>query len=71
MTKLYKCDACGDTATGEPVSVYAYSTTTEGKRIVRTADMHLNCFVSLRLKSKAGKDLQVEWTEKSVERRDK
>lgn len=69
MTKLYKCDACGETATGDPVAVYAYSTNSEGKRIVRTADMHLVCFASVKIVSKQGKELRIEWTEKAVERK--
>ena len=77
MTKLFKCDGCGQTASGEPVSIYAYSTTEDSRRIVRTADMHLVCFASLKLvQGKADSNglvtehhYQVEWIEKAVKPR--
>ena len=69
MTKLFKCDACLEAQSGESYSVYVYSTNSEGKRIVRTADLDLSCFEALRVRTGADKDNRIQWTEKAVERR--
>ena len=71
MTELFKCDNCDDVQSGVRFSFYVYTTNAEGKRIVRNADLDLNCFEALRVQMGEGKLSRIKWSEKVVERRNK